>query len=69
MEDMELWTVPLFGAVIGVAFNLLSFVWEPVRLVGDLCHIKPLWILVLGAVGGASAITVQFALALFLFGY
>jgi hypothetical protein len=61
---MELWVVPVLGAIIGVAINLLSFVWEPVRVIGDWFEVRPAALLTLVAVGGALVISIQFWVAL-----
>jgi hypothetical protein len=60
---MELWLVPVFGAIIGISFNLLSFVWEPVRVIGDRCDVRPATLLTLGAIGGAVVISIKFWVA------
>jgi hypothetical protein len=61
---MELWVVPVLGAIIGVAINLLSFVWEPVRVIADSFEVRPATLLALGAIGGALITSAQFWTAL-----
>ena len=60
---MEWWLVFTLGAGIGVAFNLLDFIWQPVALVCDQLKFSRAYVLAWGAIGGALIIGAEVWLA------
>jgi hypothetical protein len=57
---MEFIIVALLGGAIGIAFTWLDYVWEPVRTAAEWCGIPMYFVLAIGAVGGAGAISLQY---------
>lgn len=57
---MEILTVALFGAVIGLAFMLLDFSWSSVRFFTGWFRVHPATILAMSALGGAVVISAEF---------
>ena len=57
---MTVLIVALCGAVIGTAFNLLTFMWEHIRFFSYWLNVRPASVLVHGAIGGALVISIEF---------
>ncbi len=57
---MEILTVALFGAVIGLSFMLLDFSWSSVRFFTGWFRVHPATILAMSALGGAVVISAEF---------
>lgn len=57
---MELLTVALFGAGIGLAFMLLDFSWGSVRFFTRWFRVHPATVLAMSALGGAVVISAEF---------
>ncbi len=60
---MEVLTVAIFGAGIGLAFMLLDFSWGSVRFFTGWFRVHPATILAMSALGGAVVISAEFWLA------
>lgn len=60
---MEVLTVALIGAVIGLFFMLLDFSWGSVRFFTGWFKVHPATVLLMSAVGGAIVISAEFWLA------
>ncbi len=57
---MEVLTVALIGAIIGVVFMLLDFSWGSVRFFTGWFRVHPATVLAMSAVGGAVVISAEF---------
>lgn len=57
---MEVLTVAVLGAVIGLAFVLLDFNWGSVRFFTGWFRVHPATILAMSALGGAVVISAEF---------